>query len=198
MTLCNCVSLTGFAVLSLSSHGTGLWKQDATSEAKAEITAKYAEYDRAIALNDAGQLLQFYTNDATENYTEEVKGRCKRTRKTIQEALAGRMRTFNRAFDVIAVKGQRTSIQQFRLGEGLAVVKTEEKNVAIRQQVDRSRARSTAMPRKVNEVTVQSKMEIWYYTSFGWKLENTRVMKRASVATYIADKQKKRAGQHKT
>jgi len=82
-------------------------------------------------------LLQFYSNEATENYTEEVKGRSKRTRKTIQEALAGRMRTSNRAFDVITVKGQRTYIKQFRLGEGIAVVKTEEKKVAIRQQVDR-------------------------------------------------------------
>jgi len=72
---CNLITLSGIAVLSLSSHGIVCTRKTPTAEARAEITSKYIEYDRAVSVNDAGLLLQFYSNEATENYTEEIKNR---------------------------------------------------------------------------------------------------------------------------
>lgn len=158
--------------------------QDATAEAKNEIAAKYTVYDRAMLSNDASKLLQFYSNETSENYAEEIKNRPKRTHKAILEELGGKMRGSNRILDAIAIKGHHTSIQQFRLGEGIAVVKTEEKTAVIRQQPQKSRSGLGSNSKRLNEVTLTTKMEIWYHTLNGWKLENTRVINRALVATY--------------
>src|SRR5260370_18190609 len=145
------LALSVEVVLMLSNSNCCVCKQDGTAEAKAEIATKYVEYDRAVSVNDAGLLLQFYSNVATDNYTVEIKGSPKRTRKQIQEALSARMRKGNKALDIITLKGHRTSITQFRLGEGVAVVKTEEKTVAIKQQLTRIPGTGMPLPRKVME-----------------------------------------------
>jgi hypothetical protein len=162
----------------------GLDSQDAASVAKSEIGAKYSQYDRAINLNDAKLLSDYYAYETLPSYKVEIKKRPTRTRAQIVEELSARAKAGKRAFDVATVKGHRTVIKQLRLGDGLAVVKTEEKTATVRQE----NSQSVATPNKVYEVTVTTKMEIWYSTAFGWKLENTRVLNRASVGTYISDK----------
>ena len=104
------------SMLAISIVASGFSAQDAASEAKAEIGAKYSQYDRAIRLNDAAKLLEFYSNETMEDYAEEVRGFPKRTRKDIQEALGSRVRKSNKAREVTALKGHRTTITQFRLG----------------------------------------------------------------------------------
>lgn len=156
--------------------------QDTAAEVKSEIAFKYSQYDRAISQNDAAKLLEFYSRETTDNYAEEIKGRSKRSRKEIQDALGARMRRSNKILDAIAIKGHRTDIKLFRLGEGIAVVRTEEKTAIVRLQTPTG---SNTASRKLNDVTVTAKMEIWIHILDGWKLENTRVTNRASVATYV-------------